>query len=117
MAYDPQFIPGVNIALPKLGARTHTAVFNSETPIDHKRFSMVFNQERSFALYTAHNIDGATLIAEGVIDRHDNFRNDPLIDNNLQVDNNREYRTTLGTEVTWLGGDLCTGGCSLHDME
>jgi len=75
-----------------LGARTQPVVLNNGTPVDHSRFSIVFNEERGFALFTAHNIDGATLIAEGVIDRHDNFRNDPNIDNGLQVDNDRGYR-------------------------
>lgn len=92
MAYDPQFIPGVNISLPELGARTQPVVLNNGTPIDHSRFSIVFNEERGFALFTAHNIDGATLIAEGVIDRHDSFRNDPQISRSLQVDNDRGYR-------------------------
>lgn len=92
MAYDPHFIPGVNIAMPELGARTQPVVLNNGTPIDHSRFSIVFNEERGFALFTAHNIDGATLIAEGVIERHDRFRNDPQISRNLQVDNDRGYR-------------------------
>lgn len=91
MAYDPNFIPGFSINLPELGVRTLPSVLNGGTPIAHTRFSIVFNQLRGFALYTAHNIDGATLIAEGEIDRRDRFRNDPSIARDLQVDNHRGY--------------------------
>ena len=92
MSYDPNFIPGETISMPDLGVRAQSAALDGGTPIDHTRFSIIFNQERGFALCIAQNIDGATLIAEGVIDRHDRFRNDPRIAGNLQVDNDRGYR-------------------------
>jgi len=91
MAYDPGFIPGFSIDLPELGVRTLPSALNAGVPITHTRFSIVLNQDRGLALYTAHNIDGATLIGEGEIDRRDRFRNDPSVAANLQVDNDRGY--------------------------
>jgi len=92
MPYDPDFIPDFSIDLPKLGVRTLPSTLNGGSPVEHTRFSIVFNQERGFALYTAHNIDGASLIEEGEIRRRDRFRNDPQVGNQLQVDNDRGYR-------------------------
>jgi endonuclease G len=101
MAYDPNFIPGVSIALPALGARTLPSAFAGGAPIEHTRFSIVFNEQRGFALFTAHNIDGASLIPEGEIDRDDRFRNDPSLPRELQVDNDRGY-----TNNPWDRGHL-----------
>jgi endonuclease G len=92
MAYDPHFIPGEDIELPVPGSRTLAVALDNGTPIEHTRFSIVFNEERGLALYTAHNIDGVSLIAEGVIARRDRFRNDPKISRHLQIDNDRGYR-------------------------
>lgn len=91
MPYDPNFIPGEVIDLPELADHTKAAALDNGTPVDHSRFSIVFNQDRGFAILTAHNIDGENLIAEGVIQRVNNFRNDPLVSNSLQVDNDRGY--------------------------
>ncbi|MDX1409505.1 MAG: DNA/RNA non-specific endonuclease [Saprospiraceae bacterium] len=91
MPYDPNFIPGVVVDLPGLADHVKAAALNNGTPVDHSRFSIVFNQERGFAILTAHNIDGENLIAEGVIPRRDRFRNDPLVSNSIQVDNDRGY--------------------------
>lgn len=91
MGYDRNFIPGHIIPLPTLGARAKAAAFREGEPIEHARFSLVFNRERSFATYTAHNIDGATL-EEGLFPRRDDFRPDPEVDEALQVDDRRGYR-------------------------
>lgn len=91
MPYDPDFIPGENIKIPEIGAHTKSSTLNNGTPIKHARYSIVFNEDRGFALLTAHNIDGASLIPEGVIKRVNNFRNDPLVSNALQVDNDQGY--------------------------
>ncbi len=92
MGYDPHFIEGVDIPLPTLGERTKLVAFNEGAPIEHSRFSIIFNRERGFAILTAHNIDGATLIPEGEIERRDNFRRDPSVPLVLQVTNNRGYK-------------------------
>jgi endonuclease G len=65
--------------------------FNAGAPIDHTRFSIVFNTVRGFAVYTAHNIDGAALIPVGEIARRDRFRLDPDVPSAQQVDNDRGY--------------------------
>ena len=91
MPYDPEFIPGFAVPLPSLGQRIQAAAFNGGEPIDHTRFSIIFNEVRGFAVCTAHNIDGATIIPEGVIQRNNSFRLDPNVPNNLQVDNDRGY--------------------------
>jgi endonuclease G len=91
MPYDALFIPGCVIDLPGLGNRIPPVAFDGGAPVDHSRFSIVFNQERGFAVYTAHNIDGADIIAEGEIRRRDNFRLDPKVPRDLQVDNDRGY--------------------------
>ena len=69
MAYDSHFIPGVEIPLPILGQRVRAVAFDDGRPVDHSRFSIIFNQVRRLAICTAHNIDGATIIPEGVIDQ------------------------------------------------
>jgi endonuclease G len=90
--YDEQFIPGRTIPLPSLAPSVQAAAFNGGVPIAHPRFSIIFNQDRGFAIATGHNIDGITMIAEGVIQRNDAFRFDTSVPNNIQVDNDRGYR-------------------------
>jgi endonuclease G len=91
MGFDPDFIQGSEIPLPTLGERVKETAFNDGTPIDHTRFSIVFNIDRGFAVYTAHNIDGASVIPEGEIPRRDRFRLDPNVPSAQQVDNDRGY--------------------------
>lgn len=91
MPYNPNFIPGVNVALPTLTAAVQQQAFNGGTPIDHTNFSTVFNQVRGFAVYSAHNIDGENFLDDGP-DSH-GFTFDPQVKpNSLQVDNDRGYR-------------------------
>ncbi len=92
MGFDPTFIHGCEVSLPNLTERIRTSAFNNGLPIDHTRFSIIFNEERRFAAVTAHNIDGARIIPEGVIERKDRFRFDPTVSSQLQVDNDRGYR-------------------------
>ena len=91
MPFDSSFIPGFLTPLPELGARALEVAFDDAEPVDHSRFTIVFNEQRGFALYTAHNIDGVTLIPEGRIPREDSFRLDPAVPSDLQVDNDRGY--------------------------
>lgn len=91
MAYDPDFIAGSHLPLPVLGSQLANSAFNGGAPVDHTRFSLVFSETRGFAIYTAHNIDGATLIPEGDIPRVNNFRLDPSVPRGFQVDNDRGY--------------------------
>ena len=101
MGYDPNFITGIEIPLPTLGERTRQVAFNAGAPIEHTRFSIIFNQERGFAIATAHNIDGTSIIPEGEIARHDRFRADPTVPKELQVGNDRGY-----THNPWDRGHL-----------
>jgi endonuclease G len=103
MPYDPEFIAGHEVSLPTLLPSLQGVAFNGGVPIGHTRFSVVFHQQRGFAIYTAHNIDGATIIDEGVIPRRDRFRFDPDVSRHLQVDNDRGYR---GEHNLWDRGHL-----------
>ena len=92
MGFDPNFIPEGEVPLPTLGLAAKAVALNGGQVIEHSRFSLVFNEERGFALYTAHNIDGAALIPDGTIDRVNDFREDPLVDSNLQIGDRRGYK-------------------------
>ena len=92
MPYDPEFIKNTLVPLPTLSDRVISDAFEQGTPIDHSRFSVVLHQNRGFAIFTAHNIDGNSIIPEGAIRRRNNFRLDPEVPDELQVDNNRGYR-------------------------
>lgn len=91
MGFDPDFIQGSRIPLPTLGVRVLETAFNNGAPLHHTRFSIVFNSHRGFAVYAAHNIDGAAIIPEGEIPRKDQFRLDPDVPSAQQVDNDRGY--------------------------
>lgn len=110
VGYDATFIPGEDIPLPSLGPSASKAAFNDGQIIRHSRFSLVFHRQRGFALYTAHNIDGETLFPEGTILRDDDFRIDPDIPHELQIDNRRGYK---GTHNPWDRGHLVRRA-SLH---
>ncbi len=101
MPYDPKFIAGENIELPAIAPRIRATAFDGGLPIDHPRFSIVFSQERGFAIFTAHNIDGRTIIPAGTIARTDSFRLDTKVPRELQIDNDRGYR-----ENPWDRGHL-----------
>lgn len=92
MPYNPTFIAGFNIPLPSLIPRIQAVAFNGGLPIEHPRFSVIFNQERGFAIATGHNIDGNTIIPKGTIKRKDSFRFDTKVPNQLQVDNDQGYK-------------------------
>jgi len=92
MPFDPDFIPGHHVPLPTLAPHVAQTAFDNGRPIEHTRFSVVFNQQRGFAVYGAHNIDGASLIPEGDIRRRNRFRLDPQVPNQFQVDDDRGYR-------------------------
>lgn len=92
MGFDQEFIPGVTIPLPSLATATAEVALDDGAPKEHTRFSIVLHRERGFAIYTAHNIDGATIIPEGIIPRIDRFRFDPIVPSHFQVDDDRGYR-------------------------
>ena len=91
MGFDSLFIQGCKIGLPKLAEQTRMSAFNDGQPIQHTRFSIIFNAELGFAIVTAHNIDGSSIIPKGAIERRDRFRFDPDVPRQLQVDNERGY--------------------------
>ena len=91
MGYDPTFITGETVPLPTLCARLKATALNNGDPVTHSRYTLVFSETRNLSIFTAHNIDGATL-GNFAIDRKDRFRFDPTIPNHLQVDNDRGYR-------------------------
>jgi len=92
MGYDPDFITGFTIGLPRLGERQLRDAWADGEPLEHSRFSVLFNQQRGLAFLTAHNVDGAAVIPEGTIERRNWFEHDPMLPSGLQIDNNRGYR-------------------------
>lgn len=107
MPYDPQFIAGCNIPLPTLAPRVQAVAFNGGLPVEHSRFSIIFNQERGFAVATAHNIDGGKLLPSGTIKRKDSFRFDTKVPNHIQIDNNQGYKGVPNPEDNpWDRGHL-----------
>lgn len=89
MGYQPNFIDGVVLDLPELLPGTRQAALNDGTPIDYTHHSIVFNEQRGFAVYAAHNVSGAELVSG--IDRR-SFTLDPAVPRELQVDDSRGYR-------------------------
>ena len=91
MPYDPNFISGAHIALPKLSDRVTASAFDGGDFVDHSRFSLAFNAERGFALVTAHNIDGSAILDQQQSSR--SFKKDPRITpKSIQVGNDRGYK-------------------------
>ena len=92
MSYQSDFLDGLEVPLPEISPRLVEQAFGDGNPIDHSRFSIVFNEDRGFATFTAHNIDGATMLPHGTIPRVDDFRPDPdIMPADLQVNNDRGY--------------------------
>jgi endonuclease G len=111
MSYQADFIKDFDVALPRMNQRLIGAAFDAGEPIDHSRFSLVFHEERGFAIFTAHNVDGESMLAAGTIPRDDNFRPDPAIQpDELQVNNERGYK---GVDNPWDRGHMVRRS-SLH---
>lgn len=91
MGYNPNFINGQSVNLPTLSDALVPLAFESGTPIDHSRFSIIFHEQRHLAFVTAHNIDGTDVISAGVIPRNNNFRFDQKVPSSIQIDNDRGY--------------------------
>lgn len=87
--YDPDFLPEVTIPLPELLPSTLAQAYEGGVPIDHEHHSVVFNQMRGLAVYSAHNVDGDRLVSG--IDRR-GFTLDPKVPKALQIDDDRGYR-------------------------
>lgn len=66
--YDPAFLKGFKLPLPKLPSAAEIAPLNSDQPdaqageLKYEHFSVVLDRKRRMALFTATNIDGATYI-------------------------------------------------------
>lgn len=91
MPYDPHFITGDEVPMPALGSRLQLEAFDGGEPVHHRRFSIVMHATRGLAIFTAHAIDGATIIPEGEIEREDRFRFDPTVPRSIQIDNDQGY--------------------------
>lgn len=103
MPYDPEFISGFDLPLPGISDAIRAVTFGGGEPIDHTRFSILFRQDRGFALCTAHNIDGGRLLPRGTIKRKSSFRFDPDVPKQIQVDNDQGYK---GSRNRWDRGHL-----------
>lgn len=103
MAYDPAFIPGETVPTPSLGPSLAAAAFDGGRPIDHSRFSLVMHDTRGLAIWTAHNIDGSSVIPQGNIPRDKNFKFDPTVPRRIQTDNDQGYS---GRANRWDRGHL-----------
>lgn len=91
MGFDSQFIAGILVPLPTLSDRIRIDAFDEGRPIEHTRFSIVFHERRGLAIFTAHNIDGQTMLPSNTIPRKDRFRFDVSIPRQIQIDNDQGY--------------------------
>jgi endonuclease G len=85
--YDPEFLPGFKIALPKLtaAAREDAApVLGGGNVLDYTHFSVVISKSRRLARFTAVNIDGEQRIAPT---KKPTWRTDGRVDERFQSDN------------------------------
>lgn len=87
--YDPDFISAAHIPLPELLPGAVEQAYQAGLPVEHTHHSVVFNQLRGLAVYSAHNVLGDQLVSG--IDRR-SFTLDPLVPKALQIDNNRGYK-------------------------
>lgn len=62
MPYDADFLGSVSVPLPTLLPGTAQHAWNNGAVVDHTNYSLVFNQARELAVYTAANIDGEHLV-------------------------------------------------------
>lgn len=92
MGYNQDFIDQCLVNHPIIGDRLKPSLYNYGEVINHSRFSFVFSTERMLSLYTAHNIDGESLIPTGTILRKDRFRSDPKIPKDIQLKNDQGYK-------------------------
>lgn len=91
--FDPAFIPGRRVEPPVLSERVRATAYGYGALVHHRRYSLVFDQARGLAIFTAHNIDGGAMLDEGVVPRVDRFRLDPALPRELQIDDARGYRS------------------------
>jgi len=67
--YDPEFLgDGFDVPLPQLGDALSAAALRGGEVIDYTHYSLVMQQPRRVAVYTAHNVDAAHMVR--VNDRH-----------------------------------------------
>lgn len=92
MPYNPNFIDQFPVQLPLLSAENMLHAFDNGNPTHHSRYSFIFNEHRKLSLVTAHNIDGDTIIPEGIIKRKNGFRFDPDVSRQVQLDNDQGYK-------------------------
>jgi len=104
MPYDPDFLGNVSVPLPTLLPGAARDAWNNGEVIDHTNYSLVFNQSRGLAVYTAANIDGGTLV-RGI--RRRRFTFDPNVPRQIQIDNDRGYKGFPNQESNpWDAGHL-----------
>lgn len=91
MGYQPNFLSGHSVPLPIPSARIKTQAFEEGEFVHHSKHSLMFNEERGFAICAAHNIDGETLGEDQLSNR--SFKADPKIrPTTIQVLNDQGYK-------------------------
>ncbi len=89
MPYDPDFLGSVAVPLPALLPDTAAHAWNDGEPVHHTNYSLVFNQSRGLAVYTAANVDGDRMVSNI---RRKGFTLDPDVPKQIQIDNDRGYK-------------------------
>lgn len=109
--YDPGFLSGGRVELPKLSAGVAADALQGGAPLDYVHFSLVMNQKRRFALLAASNVDASQyrLIPR----RRDVWKLDPRVPLEAQANEDLFKQNSLDrgnlvrrTDVTW--GDQAT---------
>ncbi|MBU0984780.1 MAG: DNA/RNA non-specific endonuclease [candidate division Zixibacteria bacterium] len=100
--YDPNFLQGVRIALPKFSAKLKKSVLEKatlrdKTFADYVNYTVATDKERRAPIFAALNIDQNLMKATK---RKDNWRIDPKIGKQYQLDN-EYYRDRPGVPNPW----------------
>jgi endonuclease G len=93
IAYDPSFLgDGIVVPLPKLTDEIAESAYDGGKVFDYIHYSLVMNQDRQLAFFTATNIDGESIVR--ITRRKVPWTLDPRIPKEVQTDNWEGYAGT-----------------------
>lgn len=101
MAYNPNFIPGKKVPLPKLKPtlKSKMAGLKNNTTkkiLDYEHHSVVVNKDRKQAFFSACNIDGS-FIPQTIPARKDNWQEEPNLKTEYQI--HKSFYDTCGSII------------------
>src|SRR6185436_4595853 len=101
MAYDPEFITGKKVPLPKIKEALKTKIAGlrnnaAKKIIDYAHHSVVIHKERRQAFFSACNIDGNN-IPQVIPARKDNWQEEPNLKSEYQIQ--KDFYDTCGSII------------------